>query len=105
MFFISFWVWLVANVVLKRKWQNEVFWIVAVGSAFAFAFAHVPSIMFLFGLKTISDIPLVLMSEIILLNGVLSVVAAYYFRRCGILSAISIHFWADMVWHVIWGAL
>ena len=105
LFFISFWVWLVANVVLKRKWQNEVFWIVAVGSAFAFAFAHVPSIMFLFGLKTIGDIPLVLMSEIILLNGVLSVVAAYYFRRCGILSAISIHFWADMVWHVIWGAL
>lgn len=105
LFFISLWVWLVANVILKRKWHNEVFWIVAVGSAFAFAFAHLPSIMFLFGLKTIGDIPLVLMSEIILLNGVLSVVAAYYFRRCGILSAISIHFWADIVWHVIWGAL
>jgi hypothetical protein len=105
LFFISFWVWLVANVVLKRKWQNQVFWIVAVGSAFAFAFAHVPSIMYLFGLKTIGDIPLALTSEIILLNGVLSIVAAYYFKRCGFLAAISIHFWADVVWHVIWGAL
>jgi membrane protease YdiL (CAAX protease family) len=105
LFFISFWVWLVANVVLKRKWQNEVFWIVAVGSAFAFAFAHLPSIMFLHGLKTIDGIPRALLSEIILLNGVLSIVAAYYFKTCGFLSAVSIHFWADVVWHVIWGAL
>jgi hypothetical protein len=105
LFFISFWVWLVADVILKRKRQNQIFWIVAVGSAFAFALAHVPSIMFLFGLKTIGDIPLALMSEIILLNGVLSIVAAYYFKTCGFLSAVSIHFWADVVWHVIWGAL
>jgi hypothetical protein len=105
LFFISFWVWLVSNVILRRKWQSQVFWIVAVGAACAFAFAHIPSIMFLFGLKTIGDIPLALMSEIILLNGVLSIVTAYYFKTYGILAAMSIHFWADVVWHVIWGAL
>jgi membrane protease YdiL (CAAX protease family) len=105
LFFVSFWLWLVANVVLKRKWQDEIFWLVAVASAFVFALAHLPSIMFLFGLKTIGDIPLALIIEIILLNGVLSIVAAYYFRRCGFLAAISIHFWVDVVWHVIWGAL
>lgn len=105
LFFISFWVWFVYDIVLKRKWQNQIFWIVAVGSAFAFAMAHLPSIMFLFGLKTISDVPLALMSEIILLNGLLSIVAAYYFKTYGFLSAVSIHFWADVVWHVIWGAL
>jgi hypothetical protein len=105
LFFISFWVWLVANVILKGKWQNQIFWIVAVASAFAFALAHVPSIMYLFGLKTIGDIPLALMSEIILLNGALSIVAAYYFKTCGFLAAVSIHFWADVVWHVVWGAL
>lgn len=105
LFFVSFWVWLVSNVILKRKWQNQIFWIVAVGSAFAFAMAHIPSIMFLFGLKTVGNIPVALMSEIVLLNGVLSIVAAYYFKTCGFLSAVSIHFWADVVWHVIWGAL
>jgi len=105
LFFISFWVWLVANVILKRKRQNQIFWIVAVASAFAFALAHVPSVMFLFGLKTIGDIPLALISEIILVNGVLSIVAAYYFKKCGFLSAVSIHFGADVVWHGIWGAL
>jgi hypothetical protein len=105
LFFISFWVWLVSDVILGKKWQNQIFWIVAVGAACAFAFAHIPSIMFLFGLKTIGDIPLALMSEIILLNGVLSIVTAYYFKTYGLLAAVSIHFWADVVWHVIWGAL
>lgn len=105
LFFISFWVWLVSNVILKRKWQNQIFWIVTVASALAFALAHIPSIMFLFGLKTMGDIPIALMSEIILLNGILSIVAAYYFKTRGFLSAVSIHFGADVVWHVIWGAL
>jgi hypothetical protein len=105
LFFISFWVWLVSDVVLRRKWRNQIFWIVAVGSAFAFALAHVPSIMFLFGMKSIGDVPLALMSEILLLNGVLSIIAAYYFKTYGFLSAVSVHFWADVVWHVIWGAL
>jgi hypothetical protein len=105
LFFISFWMWLIAIVVLKGKWQNKIFWIVAIGSALAFAFAHIPSLMYLFGLKTLGDIPLALMSEIILLNGVLSIVAAYYFKMCGFLSAVSIHFWADVVWHVVWGGL
>jgi hypothetical protein len=105
LFFISFWVWLVSSVILGRKWQNQIFRIVTVASALAFAFAHIPSVMFLFGLKTIGDIPLALMSEIILLNGLLSIVTAYYFKTYGLLAAVSIHFWADVVWHVIWGAL
>jgi membrane protease YdiL (CAAX protease family) len=105
LFLISFWVWLISIVILKRKWQNEIFWIVAVGSACVFALAHFPSIMFLFGLKTMGEIPVALIGEIVLLNGVLSIFAAYYFRKYGILSAMGIHFWADVVWHVVWGAL
>ncbi len=61
--------------------------------------------MLLFGLKTVSKIPLALMSEIIILNGVLSLFAAYYFRKYGFLAAVGIHFWTDMVWHVVWGAI
>jgi hypothetical protein len=61
--------------------------------------------MYLLGLQTIGDIPPPLLSEIILLNGSLSLLAAYYFKRSGFLAAIGIHFWADVVWHVIWGAL
>ena len=105
LFFISFWVWLISGVILKRKWQDQVFWFVAVASAIVFAVAHVPGLMFLFHLETVGEMPVALMAEIALLNGVLSIIAAYYFKTSGLLSAVSIHFWADVVWHVLWGAL
>ena len=103
LFFVSFWVWLISYVILKRKWQNQVFWIVAVLSALAFAFGHIPAMMILYDLNAVTEIPPVLMSEIILLNGMLSLFAAYYFRKFGFLAAVGIHFWTDVVWHVIWG--
>ncbi len=105
LFFISFWVWLISHVILKKRWQNQVFWIVAILSALTFAVGHIPSMMILFGLNTVSEIPLALMSEIILLNGVVSLFAAYYFRKFGFLAPVGIHFWADVIWHVIFGLI
>ncbi|HIP92630.1 MAG TPA: CPBP family intramembrane metalloprotease [Thermotoga sp.] len=105
LFFISFWVWLISFVILKKRWQNQIFWIVAILSAVAFALGHLPSVMLLFGLNAVSEIPFALMTEIILLNSLLSLFAAYYFRKFGFLAAVGIHFWTDIVWHVIWGAI
>ncbi len=105
LFFISFFVWLISFVIFKNKYQNLVFWIVSILSALIFGFGHFPSVMIILGLKSINQIPFSLMAEIILLNGILSLFAAYYFRKSGFLAAVSIHFWADIVWHVIWGAI
>ncbi|MFX0140091.1 MAG: type II CAAX prenyl endopeptidase Rce1 family protein [Candidatus Hodarchaeota archaeon] len=105
LFFISFWVWLISSVILKKKFQSQVFWIITFCSALAFAVGHIPSIMVLFGFSSFSEVPILLPAEIILLNGVLSVYAASYFRKFGFLAAVSIHFWADMIWHVIYGIL
>jgi membrane protease YdiL (CAAX protease family) len=105
LFFISFWMWLISYVILKKRWQNQIFWIVAVLSALAFALGHIPSVMILLGLNTVNEIPFALMTEIILLNGVVSLFAAYYFRKFGFLAPVGIHFWTDVVWHVIWGLI
>ncbi len=103
--FICFWVWLVSDIILKKRWRNRVFWIVAVASALTFTAAHLPSLMFLFGMKSIGDVPPAMMAELLLINGTLSIVAAQHLRTSGLLAAISVHFWADVVWHVIWGPL
>lgn len=105
LFFISFWVWLISYVILKKRWQNQIFWIMAIFSALAFAVGHIHSVMILLGLNTVNEIPLALMSEIILLNGVLSLFAAYYFKKFGFLAAVGIHFWTDVVWNVVWGVI
>jgi len=105
LFFLSFGVWLISYVILKKRWQNQIFWIIAIFSALAFALAHIPSAMLLFGFNSVNEIPLAFMGEIILLNGVVSLFAAYYFRKFGFLAAVGIHFWTNVVWHVIWGVI
>ena len=105
LFFISFWVWLISYAILKRKWQNQIFWTVAILSALAFSAGHIPGLMILFDLTTVNEIPPALMIEIILLNGVVSLFAAYYFRKYGFLAPVGIHFWTDVIWHVIWGVV
>lgn len=103
LFFISFWVWLISFIILKGKKQNTVFLIVSLLSALVFAIAHLPAFMFLNGWKTFGEIPPVLLGELILLNGVVALFAAWNFRKYGILAAIGIHFWTDIVWHFCWG--
>jgi hypothetical protein len=105
LFFISVWTWLISSVVLSGKGRKPIFWIVAVLSALAFAFTHLPAVMALFEFPTIADVPPVLLVEMVLLNGVLSVFAAYYFRKYGFLAPVGIHFWTNVVWHVVWGAM
>jgi len=105
LFFISFWVWLISSLILKGKAKNKVFWIISIISAFGFAIGHIPSIMILFGMKSITEISPILWGEIILLNGTISIFCAYYFRKYGFLAAVGIHFWTDIVWHVVYGII
>ena len=105
LFFIPFFIWLVSYTIFKRRWQEQVFLVAATISAIAFALGHLPSVMMIFGISEVSAVPPVLMIEILLLNGVLSILAAYYFKKYGFLAAVGVHFWTDFVWHVIWGAV
>jgi hypothetical protein len=105
LFFISFWTWLISSVILRGRAPNVVYWVVAVFSAIAFGIGHLPSIMFLKGWTDIGQVPPMLIVELLLLNGLMSLVGAYYFRKYGFLATVGVHFWADIVWHVVWGAL
>ena len=105
LFFIPFLVWLISRVVLKGAQEQVVYWNAAIFSAIFFAAGHLPSIMFLLGTTSLSEIPAAMMTEIFLLNGTLSLVAAYFLRRSGYLAAATVHTSANIVWHVIWGLL
>jgi membrane protease YdiL (CAAX protease family) len=103
LFFIPFLMWLISTLILKGKWQGKVFWGVTIFSALVFALGHLPLVMLAFRIESVNQVPAALMSEIILLNGIVSLLAAYYFRQYGFLAAVGIHFWTDIVWHVLWG--
>lgn len=103
LFFITFWYWLIGKVLLKERYNKIIFWSISCLSAIAFTVTHFPSVMFLYGFENISNMPTLLIIELFLMNGSLSLFAAYYYRKYGIFAAMNIHFVLDIVWHVLWG--
>jgi membrane protease YdiL (CAAX protease family) len=103
LFFISFWTWLVGKVILRGRGLTVVYWVAATFAALAFAASHLPSLMIILGVNDLTQFSPILLLEIFLLNGLMSMFAAYYFRKYGFLAPVGIHFWADIVWHVLWG--
>jgi membrane protease YdiL (CAAX protease family) len=66
-------------------------------SALAFAAAHAPALVFLFG--GWQEVPLVSWAWLVVLNGLLGVTFALVFLRAGVICAILAHLGTDLVWH------
>lgn len=103
LFFIPFFVWLVSWVIFKKRWQNQIFWIMTALSAIAFSLGHLPSTMLIYGFKKMSDFPPAFLAEVIVLNSLVSFAAAFSMKKSGFLAPVGVHFWTDIVWHVIRG--
>jgi hypothetical protein len=103
LFFISFWTWLVGKVILRGRGLTIVYWVVATCSALAFAASHLPSLMIILGVNDPTQFSPILLLQVFLLNGLVSIVAAYYFKKYGFLAPVGVHFWTDIVWHMLWG--
>ena len=103
LFFTSFWTWLVGKVILPGRGFAIVYWVAATIAALAFAASHLPSLMIIRGVNDLTQLSPILLFEIFLLNGVMSIFAAYYFRKYGFLAQVDIHCSADIVWLVLWG--
>lgn len=103
LFFISFWTWLIGKVILRGRGLTIVYWVVSTFSAIAFGAGHLPSLMVILGVTNPLQFSPALLLEIFLLNGLVSLFGAYYFKKYGFLATVGIHFWTDIVWHVLWG--
>lgn len=77
-------------------------WLGNIVAALAFAAGHVPSMMVLVGAESLADVPQVMLAELLVLNGTLGLVAGHHYLRNGLVAAVGVHFWTDVVWHVIW---
>jgi membrane protease YdiL (CAAX protease family) len=71
-------------------------------AALALAAGHLASAMLLLGAASPAEIPTLILVEIILLNGIIGWVAGIQYMRQGLVAAIGLHFWVDMVLHVVW---
>ena len=101
MFVLGLWAFLL-NLILRR-WRatGAALWIANVIAALAFAAGHLPAAMMLLGVTTPGALLPVVLVELFLLNGIVAIVAGERYMRDGLVAAAGVHFWADVVWHVI----
>lgn len=88
-----------------RQQRGLVMWIANAIAALAFAAGHLPSAMYLLGVSSPLELPAVVLVEGLLLNGLVGLVAGQRYARDGLVAATGVHFWADVVWHVVWPLL
>lgn len=102
LFVMGLWAYLL-NLVTKR-WglKRAALWAGNVIAALAFGAAHLPSLMMIQGVASPGQIAPVLLVELFLLNGIVGVVAGQRCMRDGLVAAIGVHFWTDIVWHACW---
>jgi hypothetical protein len=60
--------------------------------------------MILAGATTLTQLNPILLAETLLLNGLIGLVAGERYMKDGLIAAAGVHFWTDIVWHVLWGA-
>lgn len=78
-------------------------WIANIIAALAFGAGHLGTLLVLTGASSLAELEPILFVEVFLLNGIIGLVAGERYMKDGLVAAVGVHFWADMIFHVIWG--
>ncbi|HSK88066.1 MAG TPA: CPBP family glutamic-type intramembrane protease [Anaerolineales bacterium] len=95
---------LILNWLLKRfNGRTFALWIANVIAALAFGASHLGTLFVLTGASSMADLSPVLLVETFLLNGIMGLIAGWRYMKDGLVAAAGVHFWTDVVFHVMWG--
>ncbi len=83
--------------------RTAALWTANTIAALAFSAGHLGTVIILTGAKSLSDLSPVLLVEVFLLNGSVGLVAGERYMKDGLVAASGVHYWTDMIWHVLWG--
>lgn len=91
---------------LKRfNGRTAALWIANIVAALAFGAGHLGTLFFITGASSFAELNPVLLTEMFLLNGIVGLAAGERYMKDGLVAAAGVHFWTDVVFHVIWGLL
>jgi membrane protease YdiL (CAAX protease family) len=94
----------ILNWLLKRfNARTTALWIANVIAALAFGAGHLGTLFFFTGASSVAELSPVLLTETFLLNGIIGLIAGERYMKDGLVAAVGVHFWTDMVFHVLWG--
>lgn len=92
-------IWLISGLILRGRYQQVVFWVVAAGGGLLYWFLQINAIMTYFP----EQFSAALAVQTFLVIMVTITAGAYFFRKGGFLAALSLRYGFYLVWHIIWG--
>jgi membrane protease YdiL (CAAX protease family) len=96
----------ILNWLLKRfNARTVALWLANIIAALAFAAGHLGTALVMTGASTVAELNPILLTEVFILNGLVGIVAGERYMKDGLVAAAGVHFWTDIVFHVIWGVL
>jgi membrane protease YdiL (CAAX protease family) len=101
-FVMGLFAFLLRRIPRRSSPASAALWIANIIAALAFAAGHLPVSMVLLNVQSPLDLPPALLADLVVLNGLVALVAGERYMRDGLVAAMGVHFWADIVWHVIW---
>jgi membrane protease YdiL (CAAX protease family) len=101
-FVMGVWAFLLTRFLKGPRGTKGSLWIANVLAALAFAAGHLPAAMMVYGAQSPLELPLAMLAEMLVLNCLVALVAGERYMRSGLVAAMGVHFWADIVWHVLW---
>jgi membrane protease YdiL (CAAX protease family) len=104
-FIFGLWGFLLNWLFKRFNGRTVALWIANVIAALAFGAGHLGTIFFLTGASSLAELNPVLLAEVFILNGVVGLVAGERYMKDGLVAAVGVHFWADVVFHVMWGLM
>ena len=97
--------WLISYVILKKRWQEQTFWVLAIVLSlleplFQLIGQMTPEVMANFGPFFVT-----LFLPVLLTNYPMGVAQAYVFRRYGFLASFTLRMGYYIIWHIVYGSL
>jgi len=104
-FLLGLWA-LILNCLFKKfNGKIAALWLANLIAALAFGAGHFGTLIAMTNATSLAEFNPILLGEILLLNGIVGLVAGQQYIKSGLIAAIGVHLWTDIVWHVFWGVL
>lgn len=104
-FVFGLWGLLLSWLLKRFNRRTDILWIANIIAALAFGAGHLGTLFFLTGASSIAELNPMLLVEVFLLNGLIGLIAGERYMKDGLVAAVGVHFWTDVVFHVFWGLL
>jgi hypothetical protein len=102
-FVFGLWSLILTGLLKRFNGRTAALWVANGIAALMFGAGHFGTLLALTGAASLAELNPVLIAEILVLNGIVGLVAGQRYMKDGLVAAAGVHFWMDVVFHVVWG--